>query len=161
MAKDLLIKIFLISLIILSLIVYVIVSFFIILVFSISSCGIIMISSGSKYSASSIPSISSIGVAIGAGITYASSVSSSSRNPSISDTSIRWSFIGSSLCETSGSTALVHALPTSYASFSPFIYFGFIVIDASLIFTLFIFHYCFIKCLLCYFFYFVLEKLGI
>ena len=74
-----------------------------------------MILLGFRYSASSIPTISSAGVAIGVGLIPASLIFSISRNPAITNVSIRWSFIGSSLVEASGSIGLVYSLSIPYA----------------------------------------------
>ena len=75
-----------------------------------------MILIGFRYIASSIPSISLAGVAVGVGIISAPSAFSISRNPTISNTLIRWSFTGSSLVEASGSIGLVYSFLIPYAS---------------------------------------------
>ena len=70
---------------------------------------------GFRYLASSIPLISLTGVAVGVGIIFASLVFSISRNPTISNILIRWSFIGFSLVEVSGFIGLVYAFLIIYA----------------------------------------------
>lgn len=99
-----------------------------------------MILLGFRYSASSIPTISPAGVAIGVGLIPASLISSISRNPAISNVSIRWSFIGSSLVEVSGSIGLVYSLSIPYAflvfsllSFNCCINFGLLFFDTLFI----------------------------
>lgn len=74
-----------------------------------------MILLGFRYPASSIPSISPAGVAVGVGIIFASLVFSISRNPTISHTLIRWSFIGFSLVEVPGFIGLVYSFLILYA----------------------------------------------
>jgi len=74
-----------------------------------------MILLGFRYLASSIPSISPAGVAVGVGIIFASLVFSISRNPTISHTLIRWSFIGFSLVEVPGFIGLVYSFLILYA----------------------------------------------
>ncbi len=74
-----------------------------------------MILLGFRYLASSIPLISLAGVAIGVGSVLASLTSSLARNPSISNSLVRWSSIGSSLAEVSGSIGIVHSLSILYA----------------------------------------------
>lgn len=68
-----------------------------------------MILLGFRYPASSIPLISSVGVAIGVGPILAFSIISISRNPTISNQLIRWSFIGFSLVEVSGFIGSVYS----------------------------------------------------
>lgn len=65
--------------------------------------------------------ISLAGVAIGVGPIFAFLIFSISRNPIISNLSIRWSFIGSSLVEVSGSIGSVYSLlpPYAFISLSP------------------------------------------
>ena len=70
---------------------------------------------GFRYSASSIPSISSAGVAIGAGSIPSILIFATCRNPIISNVLIRWALIGSSLVEVSGSIGLAYSLLISYA----------------------------------------------
>lgn len=74
-----------------------------------------MILLGFRYLASSVPLISLAGVAIGVGAIFAFLIISISRNPTISNQSIRWSFIGSSLAEVSGSIGSVYSLLPPYA----------------------------------------------
>ena len=73
---------------------------------------------GFRYLASSIPSISLAGVAIGVGSVLASSASSIPRNPTISNSLVRRSPTGSSLAEASGSIGIVHSLLILYAFFN-------------------------------------------
>jgi F0F1-type ATP synthase membrane subunit c/vacuolar-type H+-ATPase subunit K len=80
-----------------------------------------MILLGFRYPASSIPSISLAGVAVGVGIIFASLVFSISRNPTISNTLIRWSFIGFSLVEVPGFIGLVYSFLILYALFLMFL----------------------------------------
>ncbi len=70
---------------------------------------------GLRYLASSIPLISLVGVAIGVGIIFAFLVFSISRNPSIINNLIRWSFIGFSLVEVSGFIGLIYSFLLLYA----------------------------------------------
>jgi F0F1-type ATP synthase membrane subunit c/vacuolar-type H+-ATPase subunit K len=70
---------------------------------------------GFRYLASSIPIICLTGVAIGVGLIFAFLVFSISRNPSISNNLIRWSFIGFSLVEVSGFIGLVYSFLLLYA----------------------------------------------
>ena len=70
---------------------------------------------GFRYSASSIPIICLTGVAIGVGLIFGFSLFSISRNPSISNNLIRWSFIGFSSVEVSGFIGLVYSLLLLYA----------------------------------------------
>jgi len=70
---------------------------------------------GFRYSASSIPSISSAGVAIGAGSIPSILIFAICRNPIISNVLIRWALIGSSLVEVSGSIGSVYSLLIPYA----------------------------------------------
>ena len=68
-----------------------------------------MVLLGFKYLASSIPLICLTGVAIGVGMLFAFLIISISRNPSISNSLIRWAFIGFSLVEVSGFIGLVYS----------------------------------------------------
>ena len=70
---------------------------------------------GFRYLASSIPIICLTGVAIGVGLIFAFLVFSISRNPSITNNLIRWSFIGFSLVEVSGFIGLVYSFLLLYA----------------------------------------------
>ena len=70
---------------------------------------------GFRYLASSLPIICLTGVAIGVGLIFAFLVFSISRNPSISNNLIRWSFIGFSLVEVSGFIGLVYSFLILYA----------------------------------------------
>lgn len=83
------------------------------LVLSLYYFGMILL--GFRYLASSIPLISLAGVGIGVGIIFAFLLLSISRNPVISNTLIRWSFIGFSLVEVSGFIGLVFAFLLLYA----------------------------------------------
>ena len=75
----------------------------------------IIILLGFRYSASSIPSISSAGVAIGVGSIPSILIFAICRNPIISNVLIRWALIGSSLVEVSGSIGSVYSLLIPYA----------------------------------------------
>jgi len=75
-----------------------------------------MILLGFRYLASSIPIICFAGVAFGVGPVSASLILSLSRNPSILNSLVRWSFIGSSLVEVSGFIGLVYSFSISSAS---------------------------------------------
>ncbi len=78
---------------------------------------------GFRYLAPSIPIICLTGVAIGVGLIFAFSVFPISRNPSISNNLIRWSFIGFSLVEVSGFIGLVYSLLSlSALLIIPFLY---------------------------------------
>ena len=70
---------------------------------------------GFRYSASSIPLISLVGVAIGVGLTLSILIFALCRNPIISNVLIRWAFIGSSLVEVLGSISSVYSLLIPYA----------------------------------------------
>ena len=70
---------------------------------------------GFRYLASSIPSISSAGVAIGVGSIPSISIFAICRNPIILNVLIRWALIGSSLVEVSGSIGSVFSLLILYA----------------------------------------------
>ena len=70
---------------------------------------------GFRYLAPSTPSISSAGVAIGAGSALSSPASPIPRNPTISNSPVRRSPTGSSLAEASGSIGIVHSLSILYA----------------------------------------------
>jgi len=62
-----------------------------------------MILLGFKYlSAGLVVGLPLLGVAIGVGVIFSHLLISISRNPSLSNTFIRWSFIAFSLCEVSG-----------------------------------------------------------
>jgi len=75
----------------------------------------LMILMGFRYLSSSIPLISLTGVAIGVGVIFAFLIFSICRNPSISNTLVRWAFIGFSLVEVSGFIGLVYSFPISHA----------------------------------------------
>ena len=70
---------------------------------------------GFKYLASAVPILTFAGVAIGVGCAYGSLLISISRNPSVSDNLIRWSFISFSLIEVSGFIGLIYAFLLLYA----------------------------------------------
>ena len=74
-----------------------------------------MILLGFRHTAPSTPSIILVGVAVGVGIIPASPVFSTSRNPNISNTSIRRSLTGSSLVEVPGFTGSVYSPLIPYA----------------------------------------------
>ncbi len=74
-----------------------------------------MILIGFRYLASSIPLSALIGVAIGVGLIFSFLLFSLSRNPSISNILIRWSFVGFSLCEVSGFIGLIYSFLLLYA----------------------------------------------
>ena len=74
-----------------------------------------MILLGFRYLASSIPSISLAGVAIGVGLIFSILIFPICRNPIISNVLIRRAFIGSSLVEVSGSIGSVYSLLIPYA----------------------------------------------
>lgn len=74
-----------------------------------------MILMGFRYLASSIPIVCLTGVAIGVGLIFAFLVFSVSRNPSASNSLVRWSFIGFSLVEVSGFIGLVYSFLLLYA----------------------------------------------
>ena len=82
-----------------------------IVLFDISS--IILL--GFRYSASSTPIISSVGVAIGAGSTPSISIYAICRNPIIPNVLIRWALIGSPPVEVSGSIGTVYSFLVLYA----------------------------------------------
>lgn len=75
----------------------------------------VMILLGFRYLASSIPLISLAGVGVGVGLIFSFLLLSISRNPVLSNTLIRWSFIGFSLVEVSGFIGLVFAFLLLYA----------------------------------------------
>ena len=75
---------------------------------------------GFRYLASSIPSISLAGVAIGVGLIFSILIFSICRNPVISNVLIRWAFIGFSLVEVSGFIGLVYSFLILYAFFPLF-----------------------------------------
>ena len=81
----------------------------------VASLSLTIILMGFRYLASSIPIICLTGVAIGVGLIFAFLVFSISRNPSISNSLIRWSFIGFSLVEVSGFIGLVYSFLLLYA----------------------------------------------
>ena len=72
---------------------------------------------GFRYSASSTPIISSVGVAIGAGSTPSMSIFSICRNPIIPNVLIRRALIGSPPVEVSGSIGTVYSFLVLYALF--------------------------------------------
>jgi len=74
-----------------------------------------MILLGFKYLASSIPLLSFAGVAVGVGMNFAFLLFAISRNPIISNSLIRWAFIGFSLVEVSGFIGLVYSFLLLYA----------------------------------------------
>ena len=74
-----------------------------------------MILLGFRYLASSIPSISLAGVAIGVGLIFSILIFPICRNPIISNVLIRRAFIGSSLVEVLGSIGSVYSLLIPYA----------------------------------------------
>lgn len=74
-----------------------------------------MILMGFKYLASSIPLIILGGVAIGVGLTFSFLIAAISRNPSLSDSLIRWAFIGFSLVEVSGFIGIIFSFLLLYA----------------------------------------------
>ena len=74
-----------------------------------------MVLLGFRYLASSIPLICLAGVAIGVGVIFAFLVLSICRNPSISNSLVRWAFIGFSLVEVSGFIGLVYSFLILYA----------------------------------------------
>jgi len=74
-----------------------------------------MILLGFRYLASSIPIICFAGVAFGVGLVFASLILSLSRNPSILNSLVRWSFIGFSLVEVSGFIGLVYSFLILFA----------------------------------------------
>jgi F-type H+-transporting ATPase subunit c len=74
-----------------------------------------MILLGFRYLASSIPLVSLAGVGVGVGMIFSFLLFSISRNPVLSNTLIRWSFIGFSLVEVSGFIGLVFAFLLLYA----------------------------------------------
>ena len=70
---------------------------------------------GFRHLASSIPSISLAGAAIGAGLTFSYSLFPTRRNPIITNVLIRRALIGSPPVEVSGSIGSVHSLLIPYA----------------------------------------------
>ena len=74
-----------------------------------------MVLLGFRYLASSIPLICLAGVAIGVGVIFAFLVLSICRNPSLSNSLVRWAFIGFSLVEVSGFIGLVYSFLILYA----------------------------------------------
>ena len=76
-----------------------------------------MILLGFRYSSPSIPPIVFAGVAVGVGLTLSFSLQPMARNPLISNSLVRWAFIGFSPVEASGSIGLVYPLLLSYASY--------------------------------------------
>ena len=74
-----------------------------------------MILLGFKYLACAIPILTFAGVAIGVGSIFGSLVHGISRNPSISNNLVRWSFIGFSLIEVSGFIGLIFSFLILYA----------------------------------------------
>ena len=77
-----------------------------------------MILLGLRYLAASVPLFSFIGVGIGVGIIFGFLLLGISRNPSISNSLIRWAFIGFSLVEVSGFIGLVFCFLFLYALFN-------------------------------------------
>jgi F-type H+-transporting ATPase subunit c len=75
----------------------------------------VMILLGFRYLASSIPLVSLAGVGVGVGLIFSFLLLSISRNPVLSNTLIRWSFIGFSLVEVSGFIGLIFAFLILYA----------------------------------------------
>jgi len=69
---------------------------------------------GFRHLASSTPSISSAGVAIGAGLIPSISIFATCRNPIISNVLIRWALIGSPSAEVPGSIGSVYSLLILY-----------------------------------------------
>ena len=67
---------------------------------------------------SSIPLVVFAGVAIGVGLIFSSLLLSMARNPLISNSLVRWAFIGFSLAEVSGFIGLVYAFLSSYALYN-------------------------------------------
>ena len=84
-----------------------------------------MILLGFRYLASSIPSISLAGVAIGVGLILSILIFPICRNPIISNVLIRRAFIGSSLVEVSGSIGSVYSLLIPYAFYWCFSYYSY------------------------------------
>ena len=79
---------------------------------------IIIILLGFRYSASSTPIISSVGVAIGAGSTPSISIFAICRNPIIPNVLIRRALIGSPPVEVSGSIGSVYSFLVLYALYT-------------------------------------------
>jgi len=79
-----------------------------------------MILLGFRYLSSSLPLIVFAGVAVGVGLIFSSLLLAMARNPLISNSLVRWAFIGFSLVEVSGFIGLVYPFSLSYASFSPY-----------------------------------------
>ena len=99
---------------------------------------IVTILLGFRYSASSIPLISSAGVAIGAGSIPSILIFAICRNPVISNVLIRWALIGSSLVEVSGSIGSVYSLLIPYAFYFILVMFSLKVVFLSLFYYLFV-----------------------
>ena len=78
----------------------------------------IIILLGFRYSASSTPIISSVGVAIGAGSTPSISIFAICRNPIIPNVLIRRALIGSPPVEVSGSIGSVYSFLVLYALYT-------------------------------------------
>ena len=74
-----------------------------------------MILLGFRYLASSIPLIVFAGVGIGVGMIFSFLLNSMARNPLISNSLVRWAFIGFSLVEVSGFIGLVYSFLLLYA----------------------------------------------
>ena len=85
------------------------------LVFMYYSYIISIILLGFRYSASSIPSIPSAGVAIGAGSTPSISIFATCRNPIITNVLIRRALIGSPSVEVPGFIGSIYSLLIPYA----------------------------------------------
>ena len=74
-----------------------------------------MILSGFRLMASSLPLLSLVGVGIGVGIIFGSLLNSLGRNFGVSNSLIRWAFIGFSLVEVSGFIGIVFCFMFLYA----------------------------------------------
>ena len=74
-----------------------------------------MILLGFRYLSSSIPLIVFAGVAVGVGLIFSFLLQSMARNPLISNSLVRWAFIGFSLVEVSGFIGLVYSFLLLYA----------------------------------------------
>ena len=74
-----------------------------------------MILLGFKYLACAILILTFAGVAVGVGVVYGNLLGSISRNPSVGDNLVKWSFIGFSLVEVSGFVGLIFAFLILYA----------------------------------------------
>ena len=76
---------------------------------------LIIILSGFRLIASSLPLISLVGVGVGVGIIFGSLLNSLGRNFGVSNSLIRWAFIGFSLVEVSGFIGIVFCFMFLYA----------------------------------------------